>query len=92
MIPASLMLLSSLSSCVVVVEDGVLYDCTCDVVFDDYFYYGLTDYYSVTTCASERRVAQVTDDIAFECLQDYSDGGYYYAACDCICTESLDPC
>jgi len=86
-------LLLSLLSCVFVVEeDGVLYDCTCDVLYDDYAYYNLTDFYSLTTCDPRGRVAVVTDRVAFECVEDYSYGGYYYATCDCVCTESFDPC
>ncbi|MEN0066657.1 MAG: hypothetical protein AAGA48_31275 [Myxococcota bacterium] len=83
---------SSLYSCIVIVEDGVLYDCTCDVVFDDYAYYGLTDFYDVTTCDPSGAVVAVSDSVALDCVSVYSDGGYYYAACDCVCTESLVDC
>lgn len=82
----------TLISCLIVVDDGVYYDCTCDVVYDDYFYYDLRDVYGVSECRQEGQLPWVTDDVAADCVSDYSQGGYYYASCDCVCSESREIC
>lgn len=92
LVPSLLLAWASLTGCLVVLDDGVEYDCACDVVFDDYYYYGLSDAYAFSTCDPANRLGGVTDRVALDCVDLYSDGGYYYAACDCTCSETLRPC
>ncbi|MEM6930661.1 MAG: hypothetical protein AAF602_27255 [Myxococcota bacterium] len=88
-----LLVLASLMSCLVVVDDdGVIYDCRCDAVYDDYFYYDLYDTFDTIECADPGSAFVVADRVAFDCVDYFSYGYAYYAACDCICTESIDRC